>query len=126
MSVNGDGTVLFFTPKGKMLADAPPTTTRPDAGNGRLRADAPTRRRVPDAPTQRVLPDAPTYRRRIEGGMEPGQIDAGLPPVPSGHPGAPATDDDVTLSNGAALYRDSDIPWEIEAAAREALEESLG
>ena len=31
----------------------------------------------------------------------------------------------ATLSNGAALYRDSDIPWAIEAAAREAMEESL-
>ena len=29
------------------------------------------------------------------------------------------------LSNGAALYRDSAIPWDIEAAAMEALEESL-
>ena len=28
------------------------------------------------------------------------------------------------LSNGAALNRDSDIPWAIEAAAREAMEES--
>ena len=29
------------------------------------------------------------------------------------------------LSNGAALYRDSAIPCDIEAAAMEALEESL-
>ena len=29
------------------------------------------------------------------------------------------------LSNGAVLYRDSAIPWDIEAAAMEALEESL-
>ena len=51
---------------------------------------------------------------------------AALPPVPSAHRGVPAQGDGITLPNGAALYRDSDIPWEIEAAAREALEESLG
>ncbi|MCY4646109.1 MAG: HNH endonuclease signature motif containing protein [Gammaproteobacteria bacterium] len=28
-------------------------------------------------------------------------------------------------SNGAARYRDSDVPWAIEAAAREAVEETL-
>lgn len=33
--------------------------------------------------------------------------------------------DGLVLSNGAALYRDSEIPWEIEAA-REAADESLG
>ena len=79
VSVNGDGTVLFFTPKGRMLVDAP---------------------RMPE-PTKR-----------------------GLPPVPAVHPGAPAHGDGLTLSNGAALYLDSEIPWEIEAAAREAMEES--
>ena len=31
----------------------------------------------------------------------------------------------AALSNGAALYRDSDVPWAIEAAAREAVEETL-
>ncbi len=35
--------------------------------------------------------------------------------VPAGFP----------LSNGAALYRDSDVPWKIEARAREAVEETL-
>ncbi|MCY3706595.1 MAG: HNH endonuclease signature motif containing protein, partial [Gammaproteobacteria bacterium] len=84
VSVNGDGTVLFFTPKGRMLVDAP---SRPKAARG---------------------------------GETPG-----LPPVPSVHPGAPAKGKDPILSNGAALYRDSAIPWEIEAAAREAMEESL-
>ena len=39
-----------------------------------------------------------------------------LPPIPAEYPAA--------LSNGAALYRDSAIPWAIEAAAREAVEES--
>ena len=77
--MNNDGTVLFFTPKGRMLVDAP---KRPEA-----RA-------------------------------------AHLPPVPSVHPGAPAKGKGTILSNGAALYRDSSIPWEIEAAAREAMEES--
>ena len=31
----------------------------------------------------------------------------------------------TALSNGAAQYRDSDVPWAIEAAAREAVEETL-
>ncbi len=84
VSVNGDGTVLFFTPKGRMLVDAP---TRQEAARDR------------------------------EG--------PGLPPVPAVHPGAPAKDKDAILSNGAALYRDEAIPWEIEAAAREAMEDSL-
>jgi len=49
---------------------------------------------------------------------------AGLP-LPSVHPNAPAKGGDFALSNGAALYPDSRIPWEIEAAAREAMEDSL-
>ncbi|MDE0356978.1 MAG: hypothetical protein OXN92_04450 [Gammaproteobacteria bacterium] len=48
-----------------------------------------------------------------------------MPPVPAVHPGAPAKGKDPFLSNGAALYRDSAIPWAIEAAAREAMEDSL-
>ena len=84
VSVNGDGTVLFFTPIGRMLVDAP---SRPKAARG---------------------------------GERPG-----LPPVPTVHPGAPAQGDRITLSNGAALYHDSEVPWEIEAAGREALDESL-
>ena len=85
VSVASDGTVLFVTPKGRMLVDAP---SRPTLGNARVPRD--------------------------------------LPPVPSAHPGAPAKGDGFVLSNGAALYRDADIPWEIEAAFREALDESLG
>ncbi len=85
VSVNSDGTVLFFTPKGRMLVDAP-------------------------TPPLRVGTRA----------------DSGLPPIPSVHPGAPAKGKGTILSNGAALYRDSAIPWEIEAAAREAMEDSLG
>ena len=64
---NRDGTVLFFMPKGRILADAP---------TGRVRAS----------------------------------------PVPSAAR--------ANLSNGAALYRDSAIPWAIEAAARQALEDA--
>ena len=82
--MNNDGTMLFFTPKGRMLVDAP-------------------------KPPLRVSTRA----------------DSGLPPVPSVHPGAPAKGKGTVLSNGAALYRDSAIPWEIEAAAREAMEDSL-
>ena len=77
VSVATDGTVVFFTRGGKMLADAPR------------------------------------------------QVWRDLAPVPSVHPGAQPKGKTVALSNGAALYRDSEIPWEIEAAAREALEESL-
>ena len=84
VSVTSDGTVLFFTPTGRMLADAPKRVERADA------------------PKQRGLAD--TWR----------------------HPGAPSTRERTGMSNGAALYRDSDIPWAIEAAAREAVEQSLG
>ena len=51
--------------------------------------------------------------------------DSDLPPVPSVHPVAQPTRESTMLSNGAALYRDSEIPWEIEAAAREAMEDAL-
>ena len=81
VSVNRDGTVLFFTPSGKILADAPRKPTS---------ATAPRKPRSATAP------------------------------------GAPPMSKTVALSNGAALYRDSDIPWEIEARAREAVEEHLG
>ena len=84
VSVNGDGTVLFFTPKGRMLVDAPKRVER---------ADPLKRRGCADKRKQR---------------------------------GAPSTRERTMLSNGAALYRDADIPWEIEAAAREAVEESFG
>ena len=77
LSVATDGTVVFFTPGGKMLADAPK------------------------------------------------QVWKDLAPVPSVHPGAPPKGQGPVLSNGAALHRDSEIPWDIEAAAREAVEESL-
>ena len=77
LSVATDGTVVFFTRGGKMLADAPR------------------------------------------------QVWRDLAPVPPVHPTAPGKGDGIALSNGAALYRDSAIPWEIEAAAREAVEESL-
>ena len=82
VSVNGDGTVLFFTPKGRMLVDAPKPPLRMGTRKQGVGADA------------------------------------------SVHPGAAANGEGPILSNGAALYRDSAIPWEIEAAAREAMEES--
>ena len=96
--MNSDGTVLFFTPKGRMLVDAPKLRGWADARNG----------------------SEPIHARR-----EPKEVDAALPPVPSGHPGAPPSSGHAAMSNGAALYRDSAIPWAIEAAAREAMEESL-
>lgn len=90
VSVNSDGAVVFFTPKGRMLIDAP---RRPKAARG---GEGPG------------LPPVP-----------------GLAPIPSVHCGAPRAGEDTKLSNGAALYRDSAIPWRIEAVAREAMEESL-
>ncbi len=87
VSVAADGTVLFFTPRGKMLADAPKQRSR---ANSAERCSRPA-----------------------------------LPPVPSVHPGAPPTGERAVLSNGAALYHDPAIPWEIEAAAREAVDELL-
>ena len=104
VSVNRDGTVLFLTPSGRMLADAP---RRPGW------ADSPTRRDRGHSRTQRVRTDVIEQR-------------VGLPPVSSEHRAAQARGDGIALSNGAALYRDSEIPWEIEAAAREAMEESIG
>ena len=83
VSVNGDGTVLFFTPKGRMLVDAPKPPLRMGTRKQGVGADA------------------------------------------SVHPGAAANGEGPILSNGAALYCDSAIPWEIEAAAREAAEDSL-
>ena len=102
VSVNSDGTVLFFTPKGRMLVDAP---SRPKAARGGERPGLP--------PVPSGHPGAPA------------EASVASLPVPTVHAGAPAQGDGITLSNGAALYLDSEIPWEIEAAAREAMEESL-
>ncbi len=98
VSVNSDGTVLFFTPKGRMLVDAPKPRGRADAWNG---------------------------SEPVHAGREPKEVDAALPPVPSAHPGATLSNGHTAMSNGAALYPDSAIPWAIEAAARDAMEESL-
>ena len=97
VSVNSDGTVLFFTPKGRTLVDAPKLRARADAMEQPVRANSGEQR-----------------------------SDPGLPSVPSLHPDAPSMHERAVLSNGAALYPDSVIPWEIEAAAREAVDESLG
>ena len=102
VSVNSDGTVLFFTPKGRMLVDAP---SRPKAARGGERPDLP--------PVPAVHPGAPA------------EASVASLPVPAVHPNAPAKGGDFALSNGAALYPDSQVPWEIEAAAREAMEDSL-
>ena len=100
--MNGDGTVLFFTPKGRVLVNAP---KRPVAARLSARKKMAARSTEP-------------------GDGLAGQSASGLPPVPSHHPGAPAKGDGFALSNGAALYRDSEIPWAIEAAARGAMDES--
>ena len=92
---NRDGTVLFFTPKGRVLVDA---------SVARVRLDAPKRPAWDDVPDGRVMADMPKGKMLAD--VRAGRVLA-------------------TLSNGAALYRDSAIPWAIEAAAREAVEESL-
>ncbi len=73
VSTDRAGLALFFTRKGKTMADAPEAT-----------------------------------------GMIGSGARANLPAVDPG-----------PFSNGAAVYRDSDVPWAIEAAAREAVEETL-
>ena len=107
VSVNRDGTVLFFTPRGRMLADAP---NRPTSANAR---------------GQRVSEEASSPRVCDEARASDQGVSQDLPPVPSVHPAALSMGKAVALSNGAALYPDSAIPWEIEAEAREAVEESL-
>ena len=108
VSVSRDGTVLFVTRKGRMLADAPPVRW--------VRADA---------PKERARTDVSRSRMQAGSRMRPESVPASLPPIPSAHPGAPLMGGSPTPSNGAALYRDSAIPWAIEAAARQAMEESL-
>ena len=112
-----DGTVLFFTSKGRILADAPSMRRAPAVAMvGRVRADARMERARADA-----------SRPGVQAGsrMSPKSVPARLPPVPSAHAGARSMGDRTALSNGAALYRDSAIPWEIEVAAREAVEDAL-
>ena len=97
-----DGTVLFFTPKGRILADAPGRARAPRSGEEGMAAS------------------------RTAGSGGPSATSAeSLPPMPSAHSGALSMSESATLSNGAALYHDSAIPWAIEAAAREAVEDSL-
>ncbi|MCY4646181.1 MAG: DUF222 domain-containing protein [Gammaproteobacteria bacterium] len=122
VSVNGDGTVLFFTPKGRMLVDAP---TRPKAARGRARREMIARNTRPGGGLAGESASGPLLPVPSVHGAAPDETAASpLPPVPSVYRGAPGKGDGITLSNGAALYRDSEIPWEIEAAAREAMEES--
>ena len=75
------GLALFFTRKGRTMADAPAMAKLAALRGENLRVAAP----------------------------ENGTL------VPAGS----------ALSNGAALYGDSDVPWKIEARAREAVEETL-
>ena len=122
VSVATDGTVLFFTPSGKMLADAPGRPTSAAAPKGRMVADAPSQPTSAAVPGQRgEETDAPGQRTSAGAPRQRGWED--LPPVPSVHPDAPPMGERGVLSNGAALYRDSAVPWEIEAAAREAVDD---
>ena len=73
--------------------------------------------------TGRILVDVPERSRPMPGSSR----DAGLAPVPAENPSLPPipTAELGSLSNGAALYRDSAVPWAVEAVAREAVEESF-
>ena len=73
--------------------------------------------------TGRILVDVPERSRPMPGSSR----DAGLLPVPAENPSLPPipTAELGSLSNGAALYRDSAVPWAVEAVAREAVEESF-
>ncbi len=108
VGMSPDGTVLFFTRGGRVLADAPPV--------GRAGADALQERARADASRPGVEADAR---------MSPKSVPTGLPPIPSADSRGPSRGERATLSNGAALYRDAAIPWAIEAAAREAVEASM-
>jgi len=125
VSVNRDGTVLFVTPSGKILADAPGKPRSADTLGKPRSATAPGRPRSATVPGKPTSATAPGQRGEGEAQPPTQQGWEDLPRVPSVHPGAPPMSKTVALSNGAALYRDSDIPWEIEARAREAVEESL-
>ena len=97
VGTNRDGAVLFFTRTGRILVDVP-ERSRPMPGSSRDAGLAP----VP-AENPSLLPvpaESPS-----------------LPPIPTAELGS--------LSNGAALYRDSAVPWAVEAVAREAVEESF-
>ena len=110
MGTSPDGTVLFFTPKGEVLPDAPRASAPPPVQSGHPGASsAISDSRLPATRESRVPATS-------DSGVPEGS-DLRLPPVPPESGGV--------LSNGAALYRDSAIPWAIEAAAREAMDGSL-
>ena len=119
--VNGDETVLFLMPKGRMLVDAP---TRPKAARGRARREMIARNTRPGGGLASESASGLLLVPSVHGPAPDETAASPLPPVPSVYRGAPGKGDGITLSNGAALYRDSEIPWEIEAAAREAMVES--
>ena len=99
------GAALFFTRTGRILVDVPERSR-------------PMMRSNEDSSPPPALADRPVPARWGDPSLPPVATgDPGLPPVPAGDPDL--------LSNGAALYPDSAIPWAIEAAAREAVEESL-
>ncbi len=129
VSVNADGTVLFVTPGGRILVDAPARPAERGSGNGTDGLAAAGSR------TQQtgMRPAADGSRGPAEEGPEATEAADALREPTTEDPrtaqpevsGATARDERAVLSNGAALYRDSEIPWRIEAAAREAMEESL-
>ena len=71
-------------------------------------------RELPDAPEAAGVTRSGTQATRLAGQVTRFGTQATLPAVAS----SPS-------SNGAARYRDSDVPWAIEAAAREAVEKTL-
>ena len=107
VSVNGDGTVLFFTPKGRMLVDAP------SSSSAELRVRARTRP-CPD------LPPVPSVHHGA-----PAETSVASLPVPAAHPSAPRVGGDARSPTERRSIAIRAIPWAIEAAAREAMEDSL-
>ena len=103
VGTNRDGTALFFTRTGRILVDVP-EMSRPMRNSNRDASRSP----VPPEGLRPLAAEDPTL-------AHPG--DSNPPPAPPMDPGL--------LSNGAALYSDSAIPWAIEAVAREAVEGSL-
>ena len=131
-----DGVALFITRAGKVLADAPRGTRRngrPEGGDrpgskgrcdGTRRCDGAGR-----CDGTRGCDGAGRCdgKGRCDGtggcdgtgACGDGEV-AGQPVLP-----LPAAASAGALSNGAALYRDSAIPWAVEAAAMEAVEETM-
>ena len=110
------------TRKGPATQPRVESGTRAERYQVMVHCDAAT---LADAPKPPGWADARNGRKPVHAGRKSEEVDADLPPVPSAQPGAPQGIGHAAMSNGAALHPDSAITWSIEAAAREAMEESL-